>query len=257
MVTSRREAKGKKGQYIPKAPWTCLHPLTQLWCQQCPPERCSGPALFLWGIWGCFFRPISSLRLPQEPFFHFFSCSRIHTWPGYILSCVSSSIPELAMANYVQHFQNIFLFEAEKPGSSLFPQGAAEPQTILGLSKSFCPSLGSQEGSSTAAVTILRKLKPLETGVILCFFIELVRFLFYKMVAAETTLDHPYLQLPLFLEALESMFTLSIVMLRAAWCLMRGFFPFLLSVPEVQVLLIAALPGRACDELLASTRSCL
>lgn len=44
------------------------------------------------------------------------------------------------------------------------------------------------------------------------------------MVAAETTLHHPYLQLPLFLGALESMFTLSIMMLRAAWCLMRGFF---------------------------------
>lgn len=54
---------------------------------------------------------------------------------------------------------------------------------------------------------------------------EPVRFLFHKMVAAETTLDHPYLQLPLFLGALESMFTLSIVMLRAAWCLM-SFFSF-------------------------------
>lgn len=85
MVTSRREAKGKKDRYLPEAPWTCLHLLTQLWSQQCPPEMCSGPPLFLWGIWSCFFRPISNLMLPQEPSLCLFSCNRIHTWSGYIL----------------------------------------------------------------------------------------------------------------------------------------------------------------------------
>lgn len=123
-----------RAEYLPETPWTCLNLLTQLWSQQYPlercsgpPERCSGPPLFFWGIWGCFFRPISSLMLPQEPSLCLLSCNRIHTWPGYILSCVYSYIPELAMMNYMQHFQNIFLFGAEKPGSSLFPQGAAHP----------------------------------------------------------------------------------------------------------------------------------
>lgn len=177
MVTNRRKAKGKKDRYLPGAPWTCLHLLTQLWSQQCPPERCSGPPLFLWGIWGCFFRPISNLVLPQEPSLCLFSCNRIHTWPGYILSCVSSYIPELAMTNYAQHFQNIFLFGAEKPGSSLFPRGATQPLTMVRLSKSFCSSLGSQEGSNAAVSPSLENsLKPPETRVILCFFLELVRF---------------------------------------------------------------------------------
>lgn len=46
------------------------------------------------------------------------------------------------------------------------------------------------------------------------------------MVADENKLHHPYLQLPLFLRALESVFRLTIMMLRAAWCLMSVYFLF-------------------------------
>lgn len=68
------------------------------------------------------------------------------------------------MTNYVQHFQNIFLFEAEKPGSSLSPQGAAEPWTMVGLSK--CSALLWALEKAPAlqlSPSLENSLKPLET----------------------------------------------------------------------------------------------
>lgn len=67
------------------------------------------------------------------------------------------------------------------------------------------------------------------------------------MVAAETTLHHPYLRLPLFLGALEKHVHTKHRDAEGSLVFNESFFPALLSVPDVQVLLRAALPGRACD----------
>lgn len=148
--------------------------------------------MFLCGIWGCFFRSI--FFRPQELSLCLFSCNRIRTWPGYILSCVSSYIPELAMINYVQHFQNIFVWGREtwqfffcKVQHSPRPWWDCQSSSALlwGLEKA--PVLQCHHPLET--LSSLLKLRSFCVS-----SLNLSVFLFHKMIADENKLHHPYLQ---------------------------------------------------------------
>ena len=158
------------------------------------------------GDLGPLFRPGSIPIPPREPSpcsrlsLCLSSCNSVHTWPGYMLSWGSSYIPKLAMTNYTQHFQYAFLFGAEKPKQISFSPRCNTALGHGGAVKVLLPFSGLWRRLRCCSVRAVSappfkssSLELFETRVILYFFLELVRFLFQKEVAAETTLNHPCL----------------------------------------------------------------
>lgn len=130
------------------------------------------------------------------------------------------------MTNYVQHFQNIFVWGRET-WQFCFCKVQHSPRPWWDCQSSSALLWGLEKAPVLQCHHPLESLSSLlKLGSFCVSSLNLSVFLFHKMVADENKLHHPYLQLPLFLRALESVFRLTIMMLRAAWCLMSVYFLF-------------------------------